>query len=127
MVVEKLKDPKVRGNPRATWQWAKFAGYYPDDSPAWRKIAYEACSLAVQFDDHDKYSIFRALTYPGPKTRISNIGEVSPTFEKAVETAQQRLEDETEPALIPFREWILQSAEAELSSEIERVKEEIDE
>jgi len=127
LVVEKLKDPKVRGNPRETWQWAKFAGYYPDDSTAWRKIAYEACSLAVQFDDRDKYSIFQALTYPGPKTRISNIGEVSPTFEKAVETAQQRLEDETEPALIPFREWILQSAEAELSSEIERVKEEIDE
>jgi hypothetical protein len=127
LVVEKLKDPKVRGNPRETWQWAKFAGYYPDDSPAWRKIAYEACSLAVQFDDRDKYSIFHALTYPGPKMRISNIGEVSPFFEKAVETAQQRLESETEQALIPFREWILQSAEAELSSEIERVKEEIDE
>ena len=127
LVVEKLKDPKVRGNPRATWQWAKFAGYYPDDSTAWREIASEACSLAVQFDDRYKYSIFHALTYPGPKTRISNIGEVSPTFEKAVETAQQRLEAETEPALIPFREWILQSAEAELSSEIERVKEEIDE
>jgi hypothetical protein len=127
LVIEKLKDPKVRGNPRETWQWAKFAGYYPDDSTAWRKIAYEACSLAVQFDDRDKYSIFQALTYPGPKTWMSNIGEVSPTFEKAVETAQQRLEAETEPALIPFREWILQSAEAELSSEIERVKEEIDE
>jgi hypothetical protein len=127
LVVGKLKDPKVRGNPRETWQWAKFAGYYPDDSTAWREIAYEACSLAVQFDDRDKYSIFQALTYPGPKTWMSNIGEVSPTFEKAVETAQQRLEDETEPALIPFREWVLQSAETELSSEIERVKEEIDE
>ncbi len=127
LVVEKLKDPKVRGNPRETWQWAKFAGYYPDDSTAWRKIAHEACSLAVPFDDSDKYSIFDALTNPDPKIWMSNIGEASPTFEKAVETAQQRLESETDPVLIPFRQWILQSAEAELSSEIERVKEEIDE
>ncbi len=127
LVVEKLKDPKVRGNPRETWQWAKFAGYYPDDSTAWRKIAHEACSLEVPFDDSDKYSIFDALTNPDPKIWMSNIGEASPTFEKAVETAQQRLESETDPVLIPFRQWILQSAEAELSSEIERVKEEIDE
>lgn len=127
LVVEKLTDPKIRGNPRETWQWAKFAGYYPDDSPTWRKIAHEACSLAVQFDDSDKYSIFDALTNPDPKIWMSNIGEASPTFEKAVEIAQQRLESETAPVLIPFRQWILESAEAELSSEIERVKEEIDE
>jgi hypothetical protein len=127
LVVEKLRDPKIRGNPRQTWQWAKFAGYYPDDSPTWRKIAHEACSLAVQFDDSDKYSIFDALTNPDPKIWMSNIGEASRTFGKAVETAQQRLESETDPVLIPFRQWILQSAEAELSSEIERVKEEIGE
>lgn len=127
LVVEKLTDPKIRGNPRETWQWAKFAGYYPDDSPTWRKIAHKVCSLAVQFDDRNKYSIFHALTNPEPKIWMSNIGEASPTFEKAVETAQQRLESETDPVLIPFRQWILQSAEAELSSEIERVKEEIDE
>jgi hypothetical protein len=127
LVVKKLTDPQVRGNPREIWQWAKFAGYYPDDSPAWRKIAHEACSLAVQFDNRHKYAIFDALTNPEPKVWMANIGEVPPIFEKAVEAAKQRLEAETDPALIPFWQWMLQAAEAELSSEIERVKEEIEE
>ncbi|WP_201789253.1 hypothetical protein [Scytonema hofmannii] len=127
LVVEKLTDPNVRENPSEIYQWAKFAGYYPDSYLAWRKIAHEACSLGVQFDERHKYSIFHALTNPEPKMSISTIGEVPANFEMAVETAQQRLEAETDPVLIPFRQWVLQLAEAELSSEIERVKEESDE
>lgn len=127
LVVEKLTDPKIRENPRKIYQWSKFAGYYPDDSPAWRKIAHEACSLAVRFDDRHKYSIFHALTNPDPKMSISTIGEVPANFQMVVETAQQRLKAETDSILIPFREWMLQLAQAELTSEIERVKEEIGE
>lgn len=127
LVVEKLTDPKIRENPRKIYQWSKFAGYYPDDSPAWRKIAHEACSLAVRFDDRHKYSIFHALTNPDPKMSISTIGEVPANFQMAVETAQQRLKAETDSILIPFREWMLQLAQVELTSEIERVKEEIEE
>ncbi|WP_189525213.1 ATP-binding protein [Nostoc sp. 'Peltigera membranacea cyanobiont' 232] len=127
LVVEKLTDARIRENPRKIYQWSKFAGYYPDDSPAWRKIAHEACSLAVRFDDRHKYSIFHALKNSEPKMSISTIGEVPANFQMAVETAQQRLEAETDSILIPFREWMLQSAQAELTSEIERVKEEIEE
>lgn len=127
LVVEKLKDPEVKRNPTQIWRWAKFAGYYPDNSPAWHKIAKEACSLAIQFDNYHQYSIFRALTNPHPKTWIANIGEVPPLFEKAVEIAKQQLESETDPTLIPFRQWQLQTAETELSNEVERVKEEIEE
>jgi hypothetical protein len=127
LVVEKLTDPKVKGDPREVWQWAKFAGYYPNDSSAWHKIAHEACFLAVQFDDRHKSSIFHALTNPDPKTWIVNIGEVSPTFEQAVKMAEQQLKAETDPVLIPFRQWILHSAQLELSSEVERVNEEIEE
>lgn len=127
LIVKKLKEPEIRKNPRKIYQWSKFASYYSNSSLAWRKIAHEACSLAVRFDDRHKYSIFHALTNPEPKMLISTIGEVAGNFQIAVETAQQRLEVETDSILIPFREWMLQSAQVELTSEIERVKEEIEE
>lgn len=127
MVVEKLTDPKVKRNPSEVWQWAKFAGYYPEDSKAWRQIANAACSVAIHFDDRHKYSIFHALTNPEPKMGVSRIGEVPSTFEMAAEAAQKRLKNGTEPALIPFWQWRLLLAEAELNREIERVKEEIEE
>ncbi|CAD0230168.1 ATP-binding protein [Planktothrix agardhii] len=129
LVVEKLTDPKVKRNPNEVWQWAKFAGYYPEDSLAWGKIANAACSVAIHFDDRQKYSIFHALTNPEPKMWVSRIGEVPSTFEMAVETVQQRLETKAapDPVLIPFWQWRLQLAEAELNREIERVKEEIEE
>jgi len=127
LVVEKLKDPNVRESPSEILLWAKFAGYYSDSSPAWHKIAHEACSLGIEFDDRDKYSIFHALTNPEPKMWMRNRGEVAASFETAVEITKQKLETETDPVLIPFREWVLQLAQEELASEIERVKEEIDE
>jgi len=127
LILEKLADPRVRNDPSKIWRWAKFAGYYSDSSTAWYKIAHEVCSLAEQFHERDKYSIFHALTSPEPKIWMSNMGEVPSTFEKAVETAENKLESETDPIIVPFRQWMLQLAEAELSSEVERVKEEIEE
>jgi hypothetical protein len=67
------------------------------------------------------------LKNPETQAWISNIGEVPARFEIAVETAKQSLESETDSALISFWQWMLQSAEAELMNEIERVKEEIGE
>jgi hypothetical protein len=127
LVVEKLRHPKIRENPRTIYQWSKFAGYYPDNSSAWRKIAHEACSQAIQFNERNKHSIFHALKNPESRAWISNIGEVPAHFEIAVETAKQNLESETDSVLISFRQWMLKLAEAELINEIERLKEEIEE
>ena len=127
LVLEKLRDPTIREDPRKIWQWAKFAGYYPDDSSAWYKIAREACSLAVRFGDRHKYSIFHALTNPEPKMWMSLVGEVAPTFENAVEVAKDRLESEKDWTLLPFWQWMLKVAEENLSREVERVTQENDE
>jgi len=127
LVLEKLTDPNVREDPNKIWQWAKFAGYYPDNSIAWYKIAHEVCSLAVRFGDRYKYSIFHALTNPEPKMSVSLIGEISPTLENAVEVAKDRLESEKDPDLLPFWQWMLKVAQEDLSREVERVTQENDE
>lgn len=127
LVIEKLRDSKIRENTQEIYRWSKFAGYYPEESATWRKIAHEACSLAIQFDDSNKYSILQALTNPKPKTWMSSIGTVAAIFEVEVETAQQKLETESFSVLKPYWEWRLQLAQVELERETERVKEEIEE
>nr|WP_144031419.1 hypothetical protein [Trichormus azollae] len=64
LVIEKLRDSKVKENPQEIYQWSNFAGYYPEESPNRRKIAHETYSLAIQFNDSNKYSILQALTNP---------------------------------------------------------------
>ncbi|MEA5553853.1 ATP-binding protein [Anabaena cylindrica UHCC 0172] len=127
LVIEKLRDSKIRENTQEVYRWSKFAGYYSEESPTWRKIAHEVCSLAVHFDDSDKYLILQALTNPKPKTWMSSIGTVAAIFEVEVETAEQKLETENDSVLKPYWEWRLQLAQVELERQTELVKEEIEE
>ncbi len=125
LTTQRLDDPDMRDNPEQLYYLAKLAGYYSEDSSGWRMIAHSVCSLAMQFRERDRYSIFHALQNPEAKVWMSNLGQVAPNFEQDVETVRQQLETEPDQSLVPYWQWRLRSAEMDLEHERERVKEDI--
>ncbi|WP_204104043.1 MULTISPECIES: hypothetical protein [Spirulina sp. CCY15215] len=125
LVVQKLSDSKIEDNLKQIYLWSRIAAVYPENSSAWRTIAHQSCALANNFDDRDRNDIFNALANSNPKIGFRNIGEVLEIYEIEFNLAHQRLKEESDPVLVPFREWVLKIAEAELKDQRERVKEEL--
>jgi hypothetical protein len=104
-------------------QFAGIAGTYPIGGAAWRAIASPVMNRALQSPDiNDRRSLYAAMV-KGIRSWSGRPGEVPAAFVSEVEAARQARESETEPAFLPFWDWRLLVAEAELRQQEGRAKE----
>jgi len=68
--------------------------------------------------------LFQSLKNPVSTGWSSNIGEVPQFFVDGVAHAQAALEAETDPEMVPFRQWQLRCAQADLEWQEGHAKEE---
>lgn len=103
----------------------RIAGAYPLGGPAWRTIAKPVVVRAIRSGiEGERRSLFSSLMDRGSRSWSGTPGEVPELFISEVQSARKKLESETETEFIPFWEWHLEGAEAELRDQEERAKEE---
>lgn len=123
LAVEKLETEKMQGDFDAVYRWARFGGVYAENSEPWRWIARAALRLAPRFEERDRVSLMNALTDPRVQSYSSAVGEVATHFISAVEAAKTFLEKEEAEEFLPYRQWRLRCAEADLQREQDEIRE----
>lgn len=134
LILEKLKEGKfqwiskeeIKETFKYGYEWYRYAGYYPTNSKQWRKIAIVACSLTSLASEEVKFGTFFSLTDRHIQTWWGGVDEIHPRFIRAVEKAEQDLENEKEQVLIPFMRWRLDSVKKDLERQRLRLVEEKD-
>jgi hypothetical protein len=109
---------------QSIYEWARFAGHYPFNSGSWREIAKAAIKSVEDLASRDKSAVFVELLSKELKSSSYPAGEMDPRPEQDLLARKRELQDEMDPALIPFREWHLKMAQAEFDQAMARYKEE---
>lgn len=105
-------------------KWAAFAGYYGFDTPMWRGIASVACGRANKLArQKDRWTVYSSLLSKEGESWSGAPGVLHPRWQEKVDKRRVELDNESDAALVPFREWHLGVVEAEL----ERAKRDLEE
>ncbi len=106
---------------------APIAATYGIGSISWRQIAKDALTFAMRLPDRDRQSIYGVLLNPGMRSWSSAPGTVPEWVIATVESAQERLESETDPQFRELWAWHLAMSKQELQSWQDRIEEEKEE
>ena len=129
VVIPELIEERIRSvsaDKQEIWKWARFAGHYAFNSQPWHRIAKAAVQAAEALPSGERGSIFASILSQEIKSSSYPAGEMDPRPARELAARQKELQDETDPTLLPFREWHLKVAQAEYDQEVARYKEEIE-
>lgn len=106
---------------------ARLGGVYLTNSLSWRKVAIVVCRIAASVDEKTRRSLFESLIDRRARPWAGTRGEVPKLFPDAVDEARRFRDEETDPIMVPFWDWYLKTAEANLKAHTEWAKEEREE
>jgi hypothetical protein len=127
LIVPKLVQSRIHaaaGNLERIWMWSRFAGHYSFNSAPWKTIAKAAIDAAKDLPEREQGSIYASLLSQEIKTSSYQAGQMNPQPAEELQRRKTECDEETDPALMPFRTWHLAVAKAEYEQTVERFREE---
>jgi hypothetical protein len=109
------------------WLWSRFAGHYAFGSASWKKIAMAAVEASKIFSPRDQMSIFVSICPSGVSSSSYPAGEMDPRYQLELSACKKEMDEEAEPALVPFRLWRLEMAQASFDRALAEFHEENEE
>ena len=113
-----LLPEKIRNRIQSTkldhkevYLWSRYAGAYPENSDAWRRIAIAALEKTQGLDNENQQKIFRSFR-PGIETAIwsERLGELHPRWQTAVDDAKEKYDKEENELLKEYYKLRLDDA-----------------
>lgn len=123
VVKSAIEIARKAGEEERLMEIARIGGAYGVGSAPWRSIAKATISAGLAKNMDVRSSIIPSLSAEGMQFWSAAIGEVSPEFTAAVESAEALLEKEKDDDLRVFWQWRLDCAQRDLKFQLDMAKE----